>query len=959
MAEETINYRDKLDDAKRLKFDRYFTSENENPLEKVSYNLREIKIEDRNTKKTILHIKDFEAPSSWSQNAADIVASKYARKKGVPKEYSESGVEMKVRDIVSRVADSISDFGFKNGYFATKIDADNFRDELRFLLINQYAAFNSPVWFNEGLEYQYGIKGEKSGNWRFDPVKGETVQVEDSYTYPQNSACFIQSVEDSLEGLLELQKNEVLLFKYGSGTGTNFKNIREKGAPLSNGGEASGVMSFLKGPDAWAGAIKSGGTTRRAAKMVILPENHPEILEFIHWKAEGEKMVKDLIAMGYPIDFEGITYAAISGQNSNNSVRVTDKFMRGIENDGTYDTISRISGKVHSTLKNKEVYEEIIKAAHYCADPGLQFHDTINKWNTCKNSGQINASNPCSEYMFLDDSACNLASLNLLKFYNPETEKFDIESYRRAIDIVFTAQEIIVEKSSYPTEAIAKNSYDYRPIGLGYANIGALLMSMGLPYDSDKGRKVATSLTAILTGEAYKQSAKIAEVKGPFNTFEKNKEPFMEVMNMHRDATNKISDEFSEYEELRKTAINVWNETIELGEENGYRNAQATVLAPTGTIAFMMDCDTTGIEPDPSLVKYKKLVGGGSMIIENQSISVALRRLGYNKQEIDKISGYARENNTVEGAPDLKEEHYAIFDTAFKSEKATRFIPLLGHVKMMAAVQSFLSGAISKTVNLPKEATLKDVEEAYTSAWEFGLKSIALYRDGSKDQPLNTSKGNKLEKELKWGDRKKPKDTREAVAQKFYISSPYGNTEFVLHTGEYPDGSLAEFFIRIIDTSDYDANISAWTKDASKSLQYGRPLDNLIETHLHTKSEPQGFVKGFPGIKKASSLHNLVVRYLGIQYLGNLSLADVPDEIDKTTLRINRKNLSENEKNSKNNDKEITKKKSEKNDTFKEVQKKKQGLMGSGHPCKKCGATTQRAGTCFVCTNCGEDTGCG
>ncbi|GIX07185.1 MAG: hypothetical protein KatS3mg115_1588 [Candidatus Poribacteria bacterium] len=803
-----------------LRIPRYFTTPEVHPFDAVEWEERRSVITSEKGE-VIFECDHVRVPKSWSQLATDIMVSKYFRKAGVP----ETGSETSAAQVIHRVAHTIRMEGEARGYFASSEDAESFEMELTHLLVHQMGAFNSPVWFNCGLWHEYGIAGG-GGNWWYDPERNEAVEIDNNYRHPQNSACFIQSVEDDLMSMFELIKTEARLFKYGSGTGTNFSPIRGKMEKLSSGGTSSGLMSFLEVFDKAAGATKSGGTTRRAAKMVILDMDHPEIEEFINWKVREEEKVAALVRAGYSADFNGEAYRTVSGQNSNNSVRVTDAFMDAVLKDGTWTTYLRTTGEPWKTYKARDLWRQIAEAAWRCADPGIQFDTTINDWHTCPNTDRIYASNPCSEYMFLNDSACNLASLNLLKFLR-EDGTFDVEAYRAAIRIFIIAMEIIVDFSSYPTKKIAENSALYRPLGLGYANLGALLMVQGIPYESEEGYALCGALTAILTGHAYATSAEIAAVKGPFAGYLKNREPMLRVINKHRAAVYRIHAEHCPAYLLR-AAEEDWDRALRLGERYGYRNAQATVIAPTGTIGLLMDCDTTGIEPDFALVKFKKLAGGGYFKIINRSVPRALQALGYSQEEIEdivtyvlgtgslhgapyinwvsleekglrpeeiqriekalpgamdlsaainvwtlgeatlqrlgftpeqyhrpdfnllKALGFSEEQieeanrvicgtQTVEGAPHLKVEHYPVFDCANKCGKyGTRFISPMGHVRMMAAAQPFISGAISKTVNLPHEATVEDIEEIYMEAWRLGLKAIAIYRDGSKlSQPLS------------------------------------------------------------------------------------------------------------------------------------------------------------------------------------------------------------------------------
>ena len=740
-----------------LIFTRHFTTDGVSPYDEIQWELRTASITDSKGN-TIFEQKNVEVPADWSMTATNIVASKYLHGHlGTPER--ETGV----RQLVARVAEAIRDWGLEGGYFATPEDASIFHDELANMLLTQKVAFNSPVWFNVGCDR---LEPDADGqNWHWDPSTGGVRYSASGYRNPQCSACFINSVDDSLDSILSLAKTEGMLFKWGSGTGTNLSSIRGSKEQLSGGGQASGPLSFMRGFDAFAGVIKSGGKTRRAAKMVILNADHPDIIEFIECKAREEAKAFSLIKAGY--DGSGPdseAYSSIFFQNANNSVRVSDEFMRAYENDGDYTTYSVKGHEPVSTYKARYIMRKIAEATWLCGDPGMQFDSTINRWHTCKNTDRIHASNPCSEYMFLDNSACNLASFNLMKYVTP-SGVFDIPAFRHSISVVITAMEILVDNSGYPTEAIARNSHDYRPLGLGYANLGALLMAMGLPYDSAAGRDLAAVLTAILSGQAYLQSAIVAANCSPIASatsltasverqggacpgFYVNREPFLDVIRMHRAEVNNIGrsrlsgEPFNvpQLDALIEASRECWDMALGHGERFGYRNSQTTVLAPTGTIGFMMDCDTTGIEPDLALVKYKKLVGGGMIKIVNNTVPEALFKLGYSSDEVDAIVSYIDATGTIEGAPGIRPEHLAVFDCSFKPAKGTRSIHYMGHIKMMSAAQPFLSGAISKTVNLPHEATIEDVAEAYAESWRQGIKAVAIYRDGSKGtQPLNTS----------------------------------------------------------------------------------------------------------------------------------------------------------------------------------------------------------------------------
>src|SRR5882757_2071961 len=745
---------------------RMFSKPGVSPYTEVAWERRTASITDA-TGGTIFEQKDVEVPADWSMTATNIVASKYLHGHvGTPQ--GEFGArETGVRQLVARVAETIRDWGIAGGYFATPEDAAVFHDELVHLLLTQKVAFNSPVWFNVGCDRLEPNSDAQSWHWN-----AHTCAVEFSatgYRSPQCSACFINSVDDSLDSILTLAKTEGMLFKWGSGTGTNLSPIRGSSELLSGGGTASGPLSFMRGFDAFAGVIKSGGKTRRAAKMVILNVDHPDIVDFIECKAKEEAKAHTLIAAGY--DGSGPDSEAFSSiffQNANNSVRVNDEFMHAWEQDSDFTTRTVKDGAPAKTYKARDLMHKIAEATWQCGDPGMQYDTTINRWHTSKNTGRINASNPCSEYMFLDNSACNLASFNLMKFVTP-TGTFDIQAYRDAIDVVLTAMDILVDSSGYPTEKISRNSHDYRPLGLGYANLGALLMNFGLPYDSDAGRDFAATLTAILCGEAYLQSARLAEVARPLAAatplnqgsedkggacpgFYSNREPFLDVIRMHRAEVNKIARAKAsaepfitpQLEALIEASKDCWDSALAHGEKHGYRNSQVTVLAPTGTIGFMMDCDTTGIEPDLALVKYKKLVGGGMIKIVNNTVPGALFKLGYSDADVQAIVSYIDATGTIEGAPHIRSEHLAVFDCSFKPAKGTRSIHYLGHLKMMAATQPFLSGAISKTVNLPHECTVDDIAETYVEAWRLGIKAVAIYRDGSKGvQVLNTSNDEK------------------------------------------------------------------------------------------------------------------------------------------------------------------------------------------------------------------------
>ncbi len=822
-----------------LKVERYFTEAGVDPYEALEWETRSAVISNEKGE-AVFEQRDIEIPRAWSQTATNIVASKYFRGTlGTPER------ERSARQLIGRVVNTITQWGRRGGYFATEGDGDAFQAELAHLLLNQHASFNSPVWFNCGIE-----------------------------PHPQCSACFINSVSDTMESILGLAKTEGMLFKFGSGTGTNLSPIRSSKEGLTNGGTASGPVSFMRGYDAFAGVIKSGGKTRRAAKMVILNIDHPDIVEFIDCKASEEKKAWALIDAGYDGSFNGEAYNSIFFQNSNNSVRVTDEFMKAVLEDRDWQTRSITTGEPVQTLHARDLMRNIAEAAHVCGDPGMQFDTTVNAWHTCPNSGRINASNPCSEYMFLDDTACNLASLNLMKFRDEDGE-LDVEAVRHAVRVVIAAQEIIVDNASYPTPAIERNSHDYRPLGLGYANLGALLMSRGLPYDSDQGRDYAAAITALMTGEAYATSAQVARAMGPFAGFEKNREPMLGVIDKHRQHCARI-DAAHVPLALLSAARESWDQAYEWGSQWGIRNSQATVLAPTGTIGFMMDCDTTGVEPDIALIKYKKLVGGGVIKIVNQTVPLALERLGYEARQIQEITEYLDAHDTIEGAPHLKDEHLAVFDCAFRPFKGTRSIHYMGHVKMMGAVQPFISGAISKTVNLPRDVSPEEVGRAYMDAWKLGLKAIAVYRDGCKrTQPLNTSRDARAQTvavdksgaqvvEVYRPSRRKLPAERKAITHKFDVAGHEG----YLTVGMYDDGTPGEIFLVMAkEGSTVSGLMDAFATAISLALQYGVPLQALVDKFSHMRFEPAGFTK-HPEIPVAKSIMDYIFRWLALKFLG-------------------------------------------------------------------------------------------
>jgi len=901
--------------TKGLRFGRYFTPPGSHAYDLVEWDRRTAAITGEKGQ-VIFEQKDVEVPRQWSQLAINVVAQKYFRgSPGSPER------ETSVRQIIDRVVDTLAKWGREDGYFATDEDVANWAEELRYLLVTQHASFNSPVWFN------IGVPGRQQ----------------------QASACFINAVKDSMESILDLVKTEGMLFKFGSGTGTNLSVLRSSKEQLSGGGTASGPVSFMRGYDSFAGSIKSGGTTRRAAKMVILNADHPDVMDFIRCKAEEEKKAWALIEAGYNVGFNvaGGAYDSVQFQNANHSVRVSDDFMRAVIDDKEWKTKAVVDGRTVDTYKARDMWREIADAAWICGDPGLQFDSTIQDWNVVPNTGRINATNPCSEFVFLDDTACNLLSLNLMKFQS-ERGTFDVERFEHAVDVCFTGQEILVSNASYPTPAIAKNSEALRPLGLGYANLGALLMSMGLAYDSDEGRRFAGAVTAIMTGRAFVQSARMAEVKGPFTEYAKNREPMLRVMEKHRAAANELTTS-PEAAEVVNAARKTWDEAVKLGRAHGYRNAQATVLAPTGTIGLMMDCDTTGIEPDLALVKYKKLVGGGLLKIVNTTVPAALRKLGYDEVKVKEIVEYIDENDTIEGAPHLQDEHLKVFDCAFKPVKGARSIAPMGHVRMMAAVQPFISGSMSKTVNLPTDATVEDIEQTYVESWKLGLKCLAIYRDGCKrSQPLSTS----LDKEKKAAApaeveyramRRKLPDERKAVTHKFDI----GGHEGYLTVGLYEDGTPGELFVTMAkEGSTISGLMDAFATQTSYALQFGVPLKFMVDKFSHMRFEPSGFTKN-KEIPIAKSIVDYIFRWMASHFLpaedqdevGIIRREDAPAATPKTG-----------------------------EPEFKVIARPKP-ISGSGSQkiafvntdapaCPDCGSITVRSGSCYKCLNCGATTGC-
>jgi ribonucleoside-diphosphate reductase alpha chain len=973
-----------------LSFRRFFTKPTVSPYDEVEWDLRLAQITDAHGN-IIFEQKNVEVPKDWSMTATNIVASKYLHGKlNTPER--ETGV----RQLVARVAETIRDWGMAQGYFRTPEDGATFHDELVHILVRQYAAFNSPVWFNVGCDR---IEPNSDGrNWHWNP---QTQNVEfgvTGYSKPQCSACFINSVKDSLDSILTLAKTEGMLFKWGSGTGTNLSTLRGSTETLSGGGTASGPLSFMKGFDAFAGVIKSGGKTRRAAKMVILNVDHPDIIEFIECKQKEEAKAHALVAQGYDGSSpDSDAYSSIFFQNANNSVRVTDDFMYAVVRDTDFSTKTVTDGSVARTFKAKDLLKKISEATWHCGDPGMQYDTTVNRWHTSKNTARINASNPCSEYMFLDDSACNLASLNLLKFAPNGT--FDVEAYRHAVDVLITAQEILVDNAGYPTEAIMRNSHDYRPLGLGYANLGALLMAAGLPYDSDAGRDYAACVTAIMCGEAYLQSSRIAEqceALAPATEPTKknlsetnlganampggacpgwyiNREPFLDVIRMHRASVNGINKNnvpASIYESSKQC----WDEALAHGEKYGYRNSQVTVLAPTGTIGFMMDCDTTGIEPDLALIKYKKLVGGGMIKIVNNTVPTALFKLGYNHDQTDAIVSYIDATGTIEGAPHIKDEHLAVFDCSFKPSKGTRSIAYMGHLRMMAAAQPFISGAISKTVNLPNNASIDDIVETYLQAWKLGIKAVAIYRDGCKQsQPLSAA-GSKTANSTKddariaaapqqeeenlnappRAVRHKLQEERASITHKFKV----GDHEGYITVGLYPSGEPGELFITMAkEGSTVSGLMDSFALAVSIALQHGVPLKLFCEKFAHTRFEPSGW-SGNPDIGYAKSIMDYIFRWLQMRFLTgqqqmlfeNLrlksagvspQLSEVGDMNGAPAVRPTT------------NDQRPTTGSHHAADALSSLID-----LGDAPSCSFCGSIMTRNGSCYRCGSCGSTSGC-
>jgi ribonucleoside-diphosphate reductase alpha chain len=918
--------------ASGLEFQRRFTDGKISPYDKVEWERRPAII--GNDKGQVIFRQDnVEVPKSWSQTATNIVASKYFHGKPNTPERETS-----VRQLISRVVETIVRWGEEGGYFSTPESKNTFRDELAHLLVEQKVAFNSPVWFNVGVQAK-----------------------------PQCSACFINSVQDNMDSIMNLAKTEGMLFKWGSGTGTNFSSLRGSHESLSGGGIASGPVSFMKGFDAFAGVIKSGGKTRRAAKMVILNVDHPDIMEFIESKMKEERKAQVLIEQGYDPAIDGEAYSSVFFQNANHSVRVTDDFMRAVEEDRDWWTRNVNDGKAVEQFRARDLLHEMAKSAWKCGDPGMQYDTTINRWHTCKATDRIHASNPCSEYMFLDDTACNLASLNLLKFLGSNGQ-FDTEGFTHAVDITITAQEILVDNASYPSEKIARNSHDYRPLGIGYANLGALLMSLAMPYDSDRGRDFCGAITALMTGEAYAQSARIAERMGPFGGYLRNREAMIDVIRMHRDSLRPIKEEHVQ-PSLLHAAQKSWDDALELGEKFGYKNSQVSVLAPTGTIGFMMDCDTTGIEPDLALVKQKRLVGGGVIKIVNNTVPQSLMNLGYPPEQVAQIVDFIDANGAIEGAPGLKPEHLAVFDCSLATPGG-RSISWRGHLRMMAAAQPFLSGAISKTINMPEESTVEDIMEAYGESWKFGLKAVAIYRDNSKgSQPLSVSGKKKEDKPATAATsavveapiakvevpsheqqelfdrtkRRKLPNERSSITHKFSI----GGHEGYLTVGKYDDGTAGEIFIKMAkEGSTLSGIMDAFALSVSVALQYGVPLRALVDKFVNSRFEPSGYT-GNPRIRYAKSVVDYIGRWLGGKFIspdyldGEVASGDPMGPAAVVTPEAKAPAL-------------VTVMKAPEA----EAPARPRAAIDDAPSCSECGMLMTPNGSCYKCSNCGSTSGC-
>ncbi|MGZ8452595.1 MAG: vitamin B12-dependent ribonucleotide reductase [Candidatus Binatia bacterium] len=897
-----------------LKIPRYFSRAGVNPYDEVEWEQRTATIANEKGK-VVFEQSNVEIPKFWSLMATQVVVSKYFRGPlGTPQR------ETSVRQMIGRVVNTITGWGKKDGYFATEEDASAFADELTHIMLHQKACFNSPVWFNCGIE-------EK----------------------PQCSACFILSVEDTMDSILDWYRKEGVIFKGGSGSGVNLSKIRSAKEQLAGGGTASGPVSFMKAADASAGVIKSGGKTRRAAKMVVLNVDHPDIEDFVKCKVEEEKKAWALIEAGYDSSLDGPAYGSVFFQNANNSVRVTDEFMQAVQEDREWQTKYVTTGQVCETFKARDLMKMIAESTYFCGDPGMQYDTTINDWHTCSNTARINASNPCSEYMHLDNSACNLASLNLLKYLR-EDGVFDTESFRRAVDIVILAQDILIDNSSYPTSEITANAHAFRELGLGYANLGALLMTLGLPYDSEGGRAYAAAVTALMSGQGYLQSARNAAATGTFAGFDVNRQPMLRVLNKHRSQAYKISPSHVPLD-LLTAAREAWDQTCSEAEKFGVKNSQISVLAPTGTIAFMMDCDTTGVEPDIALVKYKKLVGGGLLKMVNHTVPRALKRLGYDVKQIQDIIEYIEEHDTIEGAPHLRDDDLPVFDCAFKPANGSRSIQYMGHVRMMGAVQPFISGAISKTINMPTDASVDDIVHAYMESWKLGLKAVAIYRDGSKrTQPLNTAK-DKEEKKAGTGESREPQvlrhrlpDERRSITHKFDIA---GHEGYII-AGMYEDGQPGEIFITMSkEGSTISGLMDSFATAISIALQYGVPLRGLVDKFSHMRFEPSGFTKN-PDIPMAKSIMDYIFRWLASKFLDGEAQQEVgivqrqePTEPMPQSNKI--VSLAAH---------------APRGGAPASISSVTSLYQQDAPPCPDCGAIMIRSGACYKCMNCGAVSGC-
>ena len=963
---------------------RFCPSSVSDPFETTQWQIRSAAIKDENGK-VLFEQTNCEIPASWSQLATNVVVSKYFY--GDPKNPKER--EYSVKQLIQRVTRTIADWGLQDGYFDQPADAERFYRDLTWLCLHQYGSFNSPVWFNVGLFQQYKVMGTKC-NWHYNVERGELEQPENPYEYPQASACFIQSVDDNMEDIMRLAGSEAMLFKFGSGTGTDLSTIRSSRERLSGGGKPSGPLSFMRVYDQIAAVVKSGGKTRRAAKMQSIKVWHPDVMDFIECKWKEEQKAHALIREGYESNFNGEAYSSVMFQNANLSVRVTDDFMQAVRDDQIWSTrwISEKCKDEPPKYRAREVLNRMSECAWHCGDPGVQYDTTINKWHTCPNSGRINASNPCSEYMFLDNTACNLASINLMKFRRNDGS-FDHQGFMAACRLFFIAQEILVDHAAYPTDRIAYNSHLFRPLGLGYSNLGSLIMTNGAGYDSAMAHGMCGSITALLHGAANLTSAEMAGVVGPFAEYPENAEPMMRVMQMHRNAVEQIPDAGPRY--LKDAARELWDKVLEAGRKNGFRNAQATVLAPTGTISFMMDCDTTGIEPDIALVKYKQLAGGGMLKIVNGSVPLGLLNLGYTPEQVEDIEKYIDKQDTIEGAPHIKDEHLPVFDCAFTPANGTRSIRWQAHVEMMAAAQPFLSGAISKTVNMPSDTTVKDIADAYYWGWELGLKAIAIYRDGSKQsQPLSTKSESKkaeeaeaakvVEKVVYKARRERLPDTRNSVTHKFSIAGHEG----YINVGLYPDGRPGEVFITMAkEGSTIGGLMDSFGTAISLSLQYGVPLEVLVNKFSHTRFEPNGHTTN-PDIRIAKSVVDYIFRWMGLTFLAGYreeqkAKAELisGNEPKSVAAKPATESASESSRTESNRTESIRTESIRTEARFVSHEDKSPGwaitstavredsrgeqfsrFQSDAPACDNCGSVTVRNGNCYLCHNCGNSLGC-